>query len=363
MVLKCLATRIKGQYARYPNLAPLAATFCLFGASDVLAQAAERQHQRNKEEQGKCGVVAQTVTTRIVQERACHGTGDEQPLSASLDQRIENGESGTKVVSSPPDRSDALLHQLLQKRGAYDVRRTLGVALCAPFFNGGPLLWFHRGLDLYIGPEPTIRRAVPKMLAVQFLYMPISTPAFIFLSKFFVLLLCGQEAELGGVDLGKDDATESRKDTLSDGRRPEASVVHGVSDDAKRSTTTRIDEAREKSSKSLLDRNCDDPASQQGRGTTTTCLQTRVQHAFNEANERMQSTFWESYVASFFFWPLSDLLNFTVIQSRFGPHFRTTWDAVIDLGWNFYLSTVTFRTDESFMKWQTYLPASFGHDT
>ena len=120
-----MASSIRRFYARYPNLAPLATTTVLFGLSDVLAQKGERLARAR-----------------------------EKTFSPS-----------------------------------HDFLRTVAVAGCAPFFNGGPLLWFHRALDRVIGPEPIMYRAVPKMLAIQFIYMPLSVPFFIFLSRFFHLSL------------------------------------------------------------------------------------------------------------------------------------------------------------------------------
>ncbi|CAD7941917.1 unnamed protein product [Amoebophrya sp. A120] len=307
-----LSGSIRSQYTRNPNLAPLGASFCLFGLSDVLAQTAERRHNSEGHENGPSENFETESESRAA---PSHGTPDAGP---------------TRIAAGPQEgllttRSDDPFYSCrrLDEAALWDFRRTLGVALCAPFFNGGPLLWFHRALDRYIGPEASLRRAVPKMLAVQFLYMPISTPAFLFLSKFFVLVLGGGG---GGIGIGHDD---SRRTASCSSPRPSTAEVTMVI-----SAESKVDDT--------------------DAGAASFSSSTPIQSAFDTAYSGMRATFWESYVASFFFWPLSDLLNFTVIQRRFGPHFRTTWDSVVDLGWNFYLSSVTFRRDPEFLKWSSY---------
>ena len=52
------------------------------------------------------------------------------------------------------------------------------------------------------------------------------------------------------------------------------------------------------------------------------------------AAAKVRANFVEAYTASFFLWPVSDALNFTIIQRAFSPHFRSTWDAFIGLIWN-----------------------------
>lgn len=228
---------VKRLYNRYPNAAPLWGSMFLFAVADSLAQFAERQ-------------------------RSFGGEFEEHDRRSSIGN--EDGDDDARCTPT--------------SNSSYNYPRTLGVALCAPFFNGGPLLWFHRWIDRVVGPEPILKFAFRKMLLIQFLYMPFSTPAFIFLSKFFTSLL---------------------EDVASTTSAPP--------------------------------------------GTVESSLALRAKQHFSAAATRARELFVETYTMSFCLWPLSDLLNFTVIQRRFGPHFRSTWDAVIDVMWNFYLSFVTFR--------------------
>jgi hypothetical protein len=52
----------------------------------------------------------------------------------------------------------------------------------------------------------------------------------------------------------------------------------------------------------------------------------------------------EAYLSSWAIWPASDMVCFTVIQ-RWNPHFRTTWDSLMDLVWNVYLCWVGLGDD------------------
>ncbi|CAD7946242.1 unnamed protein product [Amoebophrya sp. A120] len=62
---------------------------------------------------------------------------------------------------------------------------------------------------------------------------------------------------------------------------------------------------------------------------------------------RFRENFWEIYLTSWWVWPISDFLNFTLIQRLFSPHFRATWDAGVGLFWNTYQCLVTFRTSSA----------------
>ncbi|KAF4651110.1 Protein required for ethanol metabolism [Perkinsus chesapeaki] len=59
--------------------------------------------------------------------------------------------------------------------------------------------------------------------------------------------------------------------------------------------------------------------------------------ACSEAWESTRLRWKEAYWASWFVWPLSDSFNFTIVQKRMTSA-RPTWDGVIMVGWNAYLS-------------------------
>ncbi|CAD7947192.1 unnamed protein product [Amoebophrya sp. A25] len=65
------------------------------------------------------------------------------------------------------------------------------------------------------------------------------------------------------------------------------------------------------------------------------------------AMQRLEDTFAEIFLTSWFVWPVSDCLNFRVIQRHFSPHFRATWDAIVGLFWNTYQSYATFKTSST----------------
>ncbi|KAF4653296.1 hypothetical protein FOZ61_009074 [Perkinsus olseni] len=145
--------------------------------------------------------------------------------------------------------------QKAEKCEKVDKKRVAAVSACGPLFNGLPLTLFYEALDRRIGTKPTFRVVGRKLLAMQFIYMPISVPSFLFLSTMFHRLLLGE----------------------------------GVRDSARRGWDTA------------------------------------------------EKKWAEAYLASWFVWPVSDTFNFTVVQRIF-PAARPTWDCVVDVGWNAYLS-------------------------
>ncbi|EER01957.1 Protein SYM1, putative [Perkinsus marinus ATCC 50983] len=136
-----------------------------------------------------------------------------------------------------------------------DKKRVAAVAMCGPIFNGLPLTLFYEAMDKHIGTKATFRVVGRKLLAMQFIYMPISVPSFLFLSTLFHRLLLGEE----------------------------------------------------------------------------------VSRSVYRAKEAATSKWAEAYLASWFVWPVSDTFNFTVVQ-KILPAARPTWDCVVDVGWNAYLS-------------------------
>lgn len=202
-----------------------------------------------------------------------------------------------------------------QKQLDFSYTRMFAVAACAPFFNGGPLVWFYRGLDYVLGVAPTVRLAFCKMLATQLLYMPVSTPAFILLSKFFEMEF---EQKFGTSDREEDSYTSS-------GQRvdPRYQLDDALVNELK--TENDLDSIRWDA----------DHAKTMGEN-------------FDLAWSHAENNFWESYTTSYFLWPFSDMFNFTIVVRYFGPNFRTTWDAGVTLIWNWYLSTVAFRKDQDF---------------
>ncbi|KAF4651109.1 hypothetical protein FOL47_000641 [Perkinsus chesapeaki] len=145
--------------------------------------------------------------------------------------------------------------QKAEKSEKIDKARIAAVSLCGPLFNGVPLTVFYNALDKHIGTKPTFRVVSRKVLAMQFIYMPISVPSFLFLSTMFHRLLLGQ------------------------------------------------------------------PFSE----------------SISRAREATETKWAEAYLASWFVWPPSDAFNFTVVQ-KILPAARPTWDCIVDVGWNAYLS-------------------------
>ncbi|KYF46463.1 Mpv17 / PMP22 family protein [Toxoplasma gondii ARI] len=54
----------------------------------------------------------------------------------------------------------------------------------------------------------------------------------------------------------------------------------------------------------------------------------------------VQRSFWEVYVASWYVWPVTDVINFRYIPLRYRP----LWDTTIDLFWTVYLSVAAYPT-------------------
>ncbi|KAF4754817.1 hypothetical protein FOZ62_016354 [Perkinsus olseni] len=82
--------------------------------------------------------------------------------------------------------------QKAEKCEKIDEKRVAAVSACGPLFNGLPLTLFYEALDRRIGTKPTFRVVGRKLLAMQFIYMPISVPSFLFLSTMFHRLLLGE---------------------------------------------------------------------------------------------------------------------------------------------------------------------------
>ncbi|EER01958.1 Protein Mpv17, putative [Perkinsus marinus ATCC 50983] len=63
----------------------------------------------------------------------------------------------------------------------------------------------------------------------------------------------------------------------------------------------------------------------------------RLTVACGEASAVTKLRWREAYWTSWFIWPVSDAFNFTLVQ-RHMPAARPTWDAVVMVAWNAYLS-------------------------
>lgn len=214
--------------------------------------------------------------------------------------------------------------------------RTIGAMAAAPFTNGA-VVWFYRLVDHVVGQESRlfVRQVLPKVGMMMVVWTPISIVGYLYVSTYFHLR--AEQAWHFGYMHWRAPRYKSCNDTGENNRQLiRASFLSDVDLNNLRRTVAR------ETTDDLG--HVDDPDC--GEAALFNMLTHRLACAV--AWRKVEENFWQTYLASYLLWPVSDVLNFTVIQRTFSPHFRATWDAFVGLNWYTYMSIVAFRTNESF---------------
>uniref|UniRef100_A0A0G4H952 Mpv17/PMP22 family protein n=1 Tax=Chromera velia CCMP2878 TaxID=1169474 RepID=A0A0G4H952_9ALVE len=198
------------------------------------------------------------------------------------------------------------------KAASLNLERTMVVGSQGLLLNGLMLPVFYRGLDHWFGDttkQANWRMGVAKkILATQVVYMPVSTALFLLVTPLLEVLV-GTAGRRGGWGAVSSSPSSPSSSISSPRSSPSSSPTPSSSSSSS-------------------------PLSSQIEGQTETTWRGSLETGLEKGLADLRGGFWHCYLTSWWFWPISDAINFRLIPLSYRP----LWDSVIDIVWTSFMS-------------------------